>query len=91
MFIAHRAAVPASNLRVALNLQAHQKAADYTVEANPLWPDRRWPSKSVAPACPSRFAGGLQALHDFWSVTARPGLAYGVVIIFSVLFDLGFH
>jgi len=78
---AHRAAVPAQ-FAGRLELAAHQKAADYTVARSRF--GRLALAVEVAVLLAFTFAGGLQALHDFWSVRLD-GLSYGVALIFSVL------
>ena len=78
---AHRGAVPVEFARQ-IGLEAHQKAADYTVDR----------SKSAIFAllieCGLLLAltlgGGLSALHAYWSAQLD-GLFYGLALIFSVM------
>jgi STE24 endopeptidase len=82
---AHRAAVPAQfSGRIAL--AAHHKAADYCVARARC---SQWAlALEVALLLALTFGGGLQGLHDFWSARLD-GLAYGVALIFSVMFISG--
>ena len=79
--IARRAKVPAA-FAGRIELAAHQKAADYTVARTRL--GRLGLAVEVTILLAFTLGGGLQALHDFWSVRVD-GLLYGVVLIFSVL------
>ena len=77
----HRSMVPAQ-FAGRIELAAHQKAADYSTCRT------RFGMLSLgiesAVLILFTFAGGLQALHDFW--TPRfDGLSYGVTMIFSVM------
>ncbi|WP_301100408.1 M48 family metallopeptidase [Propionivibrio sp.] len=83
--LAHRAAVP-EQFAGRLELQAHQKAADYTVAQTRF--GRITLTIEVLVLLSFTFAGGLQALHDFWNARLA-GMTYGVVIIFSVIFISG--
>lgn len=78
--MAHRAAVPAQ-FAGRLELAAHQKAADYTVTRTRF--GRLTLAVEIAVLLAFTFGGGLQALHDFWSLRLD-GLGYGVALIFSV-------
>ena len=77
----HRSMVPAQ-FAGRIELAAHQKAADYSVCRT------RFGMLSLgietAVLILFTFAGGLQALHDFW-VPRFDGLSYGVAMIFSVM------
>jgi STE24 endopeptidase len=77
---AHRGRVPAG-FADRIELDAHQKAADYTVART------RFGTVGlvieVAVLLAFTFGGGLQTLHEFWSERLG-GLTYGVVLIFSV-------
>ena len=79
--LAHRAAVP-EQFAGRLELPAHQKAADYTVAQTRF--SRVSLAFEVVVLLSLTFAGGLQALHDFWS-TRLEGMSYGVALIFSVM------
>lgn len=82
---AHRDAVP-DQFTGHIELQAHQKAADYTVTKTRF--GRLALTIEVAVLLSFTFGGGLQALHDFWSVRLD-GLSYGVALIFSVMLISG--
>ena len=77
----HRSMVPAQ-FAGRIELTAHQKAADYSVCRT------RFGMLSLgietAVLILFTFAGGLQALHDFWA-PQFDGLSYGVAMIFSVM------
>jgi STE24 endopeptidase len=81
----HREAVPAQ-FAGHIELEAHQKAADYCVTRS------RFGQLSLAVAIiillALTFGGGLQSLHEFWSPRID-GLVYGVAMIFSVMFISG--
>jgi len=79
--LAHRVAVPAQFAGF-LELPAHQKAADYAIAQTRF--GRTTLAVEVTVLLAFTFAGGLQALHDFWDVRCA-GLAYGVAMIFSVM------
>ncbi len=79
--LAHRVAVP-EQFAGRLELQAHQKAADYTVTQTRF--GRVSLAVEVVVLLAFTFAGGLQALHNFWN-TRLDGISYGVALIFSVL------
>ncbi len=83
--LAHRNAVP-DQFAGRLELQAHQKAADYTVTKTRF--GRIALALEITVLLSFTFGGGLQALHDFWS-TRLDGLSYGVALIFSVMFISG--
>lgn len=78
---AHRAAVPA-DFAGSITLEAHQKAADYTVD--------RSKSAIVGSLIEGglllsfTLGGGLGWLHDLWS-PRLDGLGYGLAMIFSVM------
>lgn len=69
-----------------IELSAHQKAADYTIART------RFGVLSLlvetALLLVFTFGGGLQALHDFWSIRLSDA-GYGVALIFSVMFISG--
>ncbi len=78
--LAHRAQVPAQ-FADRISLEAHQKAADYTVARTRL--GRLTLLVETAFLLALTLGGGLQWLHDLWS----PRLAepwYGLALIFSV-------
>lgn len=79
--LAHRAEVP-EQFAGRLELAAHQKAADYTVTQTRF--GRVSLALEVVVLLSLTFGGGLQALHNFWSVRLD-GLSYGVALIFSVM------
>jgi len=79
--LAHRAAVP-EQFAGRLELPAHQKAADYTVTLTRF--GRVSLAFEVVVLLSLTFAGGLQALHDFWN-TRLEGISYGVALIFGVI------
>jgi STE24 endopeptidase len=83
--LAHRAAIP-EQFAGRLDLSAHQKAADYSVAKTRF--GRVTLAIEVVVLLSFTFAGGLQALHEIWS-DRLAGLAYGVAMIFSVLFISG--
>ena len=83
--LANRAAVP-EQFADRLELSAHQKAADYTVEQTRF--GRITLAFEVVLLLSLTFAGGLQYLHEFWNARLD-GLAYGVAMIFSVMFVSG--
>lgn len=83
--LAHRAAVP-EQFAGRLELAAHQKAADYTV-AQTRFARFALAFEVVLLLCLT-FAGGLQFLHEVLSARLD-GLAYGVAMIFSVMFISG--
>ena len=79
--LAHRATVPAQ-FAGRVELAAHQKAADYAAARSQF--GRMGLAFEVALLLALTFGGGLQALHDFWSLRVE-GLAYGVALIFSLM------
>lgn len=79
--LAHRATVP-EQFAGRLELQAHQKAADYTLTQTRFGQVNL--AVEVVVLLAFTFGGGLQALHDFWS-TRLDGLGYGVALICSVV------
>jgi STE24 endopeptidase len=83
--LARRCKVP-KQFSERVELSAHQKAADYTAQRT------RFGILTLAVETglllAFTFGGGLQALHDFWSVRLS-GLAYGIAMIFSVMFVSG--
>ena len=79
--LAHRATVP-EQFAGRLELSAHQKAADYTLALTRF--GRVSLAFEVVVLLSLTFAGGLQALHDFWSARID-GLGYGVALIYSVM------
>ena len=82
---ANRDAVP-EQFAGRIDLSAHQKAADYTV-AQTRFSRIALAFEVVLLLCLT-FAGGLQFLHNALS-TRLDGLAYGVALIFSVMFISG--
>lgn len=78
---ARRGAVPAQFADV-ITLEAHQRAADYTVTKT------RFAMAGVlveaALALAFTFGGGLQALHDWSAAAVDPGIGRGLVLIGSV-------
>ena len=79
--LAHRAVVPAG-FADRINLDAHKKAADYTVARTRF--GRAALLVEVALLLAFTFGGGLQDLHEFWSARVN-GLPYGIALIFSVM------
>jgi STE24 endopeptidase len=83
--LANRGAVP-EQFAGRIELAAHQKAADYTV-AQTRFSRIALAFEVVLLLCLT-FAGGLQFLHN--ALSARlDGLAYGVAMIFAVMFISG--
>ena len=78
---AHCTAVP-GQFAGRIELQAHQKAAGYTVAKTRL--DRIALLIEIAVVLFFTLGGGLQALHDFWA-TRLDGASYGIALIFSVM------
>ena len=78
---ANRSTIP-EQFAAYLALPAHQKAADYAIAKTRF--GRITLAVEVVVLLAFTFAGGLQALHDFWNVRLA-GLAYGVALIFSVM------
>ncbi len=76
----HRDAVP-PQFSDRVSIYAHQKAADYSVARARF--GRLGLAVEVAVLLAFTFGGGLQLLHDFWSVRLD-GLGYGVALIVSV-------
>ena len=83
--LAHRAAVP-EQFSGRIELAAHQKAADYTAAQTRF--SRITLAFEVVLLLCLTFAGGLQFLHQSLS-TRLDGLAYGVAMIFAVMFISG--
>ena len=79
--LAHRGAVP-EQFAGHLELQAHQKAADYTVTQTRF--GRVSLALEVVVLLSLTFGGGLQALHNFWSARLD-GIIYGIALIFCVM------
>ncbi len=80
---AHRAAVPPAFEGV-ISLQAHQKAADYTVVKTRLGALDVLINAALLLAF--TLGGGIQALSDLWAGAAGPGgLAHGTALIVSVV------
>ncbi|MBS1144398.1 MAG: family peptidase [Proteobacteria bacterium] len=82
---AHRNAVPA-DFAERIALADHQKAAAYTVDRSKI----AMVGTLIEAAMLIAFTlgGGLAALHDIWSVRLD-GLAYGLAMIFSLMFISG--
>ncbi len=79
---AHRGAVPAA-FADSIALEAHQKAADYTIAKTRLAIVEVLVGALLVLAL--TFGGGLQALADFWGgVFAPNGYAYGIALVASV-------
>ncbi|MCE1183389.1 MAG: M48 family metallopeptidase [Rhodocyclales bacterium] len=78
----HRAAVP-EEFAERITLASHQKAADYSVDRTCLGLISLLIDASLLLAF--TLGGGLQALHDFWSMQFS-GLPYGLAMIFSLMF-----
>lgn len=82
---AHRGTVPAE-FAERISLASHQKAAAYTIDRS------RTAILGILSEAVLLLAftlgGGLAALHGFWS-TQFSGLAYGLAMIFSVIFISG--
>lgn len=79
--IAHRESVP-QQFADRISLTAHQKAADYSVTRTRF--GRLALAVEVAVLLAFTLGGGLQALHDFWTLHLQ-GIWYGVALIFSVM------
>ena len=78
----HRQAVPA-RFADTITLDAHQKAADYTVAKTRL--SMLDIGVSAAVLLGFTLLGGLQWLNLFWLETFGPGYAFGVALIASVV------
>lgn len=81
----HRSAVPAG-FAERISLEAHQKAADYTVDRNKF--ALRTTLVDAALLLTLTLGGGLAWLHDFWS-PRLDGLPYGLAMIFSLMLISG--
>lgn len=81
----HRGTVP-SQFVDRIDLSAHQKAADYSIARTSFGIFSLL--LEVAVLLAFTFFGGLQALHAAWA-DRLDGLAYGVAMIFSVMFISG--
>lgn len=81
----HRAKVPAQFADL-IDIAAHQKAADYSVARTRL--GFVGLAIEIIVLLAFTFGGGLQALHDFWSLQLS-GIAYGIAMIFSVVLISG--
>ena len=82
---AHRDTVPAQ-FADRITLAAHQKAADYCITRVRF--GRLALAVEVAVLLAFTLGGGLQALHDVWSVRLD-GIGYGLGLIFSVMLISG--
>ena len=82
---AHRPTVPA-NFAEQISLEAHQKAADYSVDRNKFV--LRSTLIDAALLLTLTLGGGLAWLHDFWSPRLE-GLPYGLAMIFSLMLISG--
>lgn len=82
---AHRGAVPA-DFAERISLEAHQKAADYTIARNRL--GLRTTLVDAALLLTLTLGGGLAWLHDFWAARLD-GLPYGLALIFSLMLISG--
>ena len=82
---AHRATVP-PDFAERIPLEAHQKAADYTIARNRF--GLRSTLVDAALLLTLTLGGGLAWLHDFWA-TRFDGLPYGLALIFSVMLISG--
>ncbi len=78
---AHRESVP-EQFAERISLSAHQKAADYSIVRTRF--GRLSLAIEIAVLLAFTIGGGLQALHDFWTVQLQ-GIWYGVALIFSVM------
>lgn len=81
----HRNAVPA-DFAERIALAEHQKAADYTVDRSKAAILNTLIEAALLFAF--TLGGGLAALHGFWSIRLD-GLAYGLAMIFSLMFISG--
>lgn len=94
LWLAHRQIAHVQACRVAvpaqfaghIELAAHQKAADYTIARTHF--GRLALAVEVLVLLALTFGGGLQMLHDFWTVRLD-GLSYGIALIFSVMLVSG--
>jgi STE24 endopeptidase len=77
---AHRNAVPAA-FRDAITLEAHQKAADYTLDKGGLGEKERWFGLLVTLGF--TLGGGIDAISRFWSGSDWSPLAQGVATVLS--------
>jgi STE24 endopeptidase len=82
---AHRNAVPAT-FAEKISLEAHQKAADYTVDRSRL--SLRTTLVDTALLLAFTLGGGLAWLDQLWA-PHLDGLSYGLALIFSVMFISG--
>lgn len=82
---AHRATVP-SDFAARIPLEAHQKAADYTIARQRF--GLRSTLVDAALLLTLTLGGGLAWLHEFWA-TRLTGLPYGLALIFSLLLISG--
>jgi STE24 endopeptidase len=84
---AHRRSVP-PEFAASVTLDAHQKAADYTVAKTRLGVFETLVSAALLLAF--TLGGGLQALFDLWArVFDAGGYAHGIALILSVAFITG--
>lgn len=81
----HRSEVP-TQFAGRVEIAAHQKAADYAIDRTRFGVLRL--AVEILLLLAFTFAGGLQALHDFWSLRLS-GLAYDIALVFSVMFVSG--
>ncbi|MFZ2854226.1 MAG: M48 family metallopeptidase [Rhodocyclaceae bacterium] len=69
-----------------IELAAHQKAADYTIARTRF--GRLALAVEALVLLVFTFGGGLQVLHDFWTLRLD-GLSYGIALVFSVMLVSG--
>ncbi|WP_367142067.1 M48 family metallopeptidase [Propionivibrio sp.] len=81
----HRSEVP-TQFAGRVEIAAHQKAADYAIDRTRFGVLRL--AVEILLLLAFTFAGGLQALHDFWSLRLS-GLVYDIALVFSVMFVSG--
>ncbi|MDD2743913.1 MAG: M48 family metallopeptidase [Rhodocyclaceae bacterium] len=81
----HRESVPA-NFAERISLEAHKKAADYTVDRNKF--ALRNILIDAALLLALTLGGGIAWLHEFWSSQLQ-GIAYGLAMIFSLMLISG--
>jgi STE24 endopeptidase len=82
---AHSNAVPAG-FTERISLEAHQKAANYTVDRSRITLFSTLLDAALLLAF--TLGGGLNVLHDFWTLKLD-GLSYGIAMIFSLMLISG--
>jgi STE24 endopeptidase len=83
--LAHRHAVPAA-FRESITLEAHQKAADYTLDKNRLGDIRR--VIGVALLLLFTLGGGIEAVQNVWLGFGFSPMTTGITVILTTLFLL---